>query len=382
MKSGTIIGAGIAGLTTAIALAERGIEVKVYEQATELTEVGAGIWVAPNGLKIYDKLGLAKEVIAAGKTLEKISIVDLKNKPISIIDGERIRLKHGFKTVAIHRADLQSILVRHVTAGSIVLNKRFKSYSQSDKTIVVAFDDGTSIETDFLITADGLRSNGRLQTHPTMTLRYSGQTCWRFVIDFQLPDEEAGNMYEIWSGKKGLRVGYSPINDRQMYVFITNFEKAGGKEESGKVKAKLLNLCDGFPEIVKQMIHAAAETSIVRTELFDFKPIKNWVDKRCVLLGDAAHATTPNLGQGASQAIEDAYVVARELSLNNDIETGFRNFQQRRIDKASFITDTSWLFSRLTNTSGLIKTMIKCLMRTTPDSINEKQLDKIFSIDN
>jgi 2-polyprenyl-6-methoxyphenol hydroxylase-like FAD-dependent oxidoreductase len=381
MKKGVIIGAGIGGLTTAIALAKKGVDVKIYEQAPQINEVGAGIWVAPNGLKVYNDLGIVKEIIAAGKLLEKISIVDIKFKPIFIIDAKKIEAKHKFKTLAIHRATLLKILASYFPTENIHLNKKFKSFQHSANSIIASFEDGATADADFLISADGIKSIGRFQIHSALNLRYSGQTCWRFVTDFDLPKGEEGNMYEIWANTKGLRVGYSKINKSQVYVFITNFEKAGGIDNLETAKEKLLELCADFPDIVKNMIASANQKEIIRTDLFDFKPISNWIHNRVALIGDAAHATTPNLGQGACQAIEDAFVIAQQLTSSSDIERGFKNFQQKRIKKATFITNTSWQLAQMTNTSGLTKSIVKRILRMTPNFINEKQLDKIYSLD-
>src|SRR6185503_4330194 len=100
MRKGIIIGGGIGGLSTAIALLKKGIQVDVYEQSAEIKEVGAGVWVAPNGLKVFSRLGIADEIMKAGRPLNKINAVDLNYKPISVIDGDKIAAKHGFKTVA------------------------------------------------------------------------------------------------------------------------------------------------------------------------------------------------------------------------------------------------------------------------------------------
>jgi 2-polyprenyl-6-methoxyphenol hydroxylase-like FAD-dependent oxidoreductase len=381
MPKGMIIGAGIGGLTTAIALAQKRIETKVFEQASVLTEIGAGIWVAPNGLKVYEKLELANDIIEAGRTLEKISVVDIKQNPISVIDGEKVRAKHGFKTVAIHRGKLQQVLLSKIPKENLVLGKRFKSYSQASNKVIAEFEDGSRYETDFLIIADGIKSNGRLQLNSDSHLRYSGQSCWRFVTEFEYPKAEDGNMYEIWSNKKGLRVGYSQINSKQVYVFITNYEKAGGKDSYGALKQNLLQLCNDFPEIVKEMIRKTDAEKIIRTDLFDFKPISRWVDRNVALLGDAAHATTPNLGQGACQAIEDAFVIAEQLALNSECDLAFANYQRKRIAKAKFVTTRSWQFCQITNTTGLTKSILKTLLRATPGSINERQLNKIYSLD-
>jgi len=381
MKKGIIIGAGIGGLTTALALIKKGIDVTIYEQSKEIKEVGAGIWVAPNGLKVFDDLGISQDILDAGKTLEKIKVVDINGKLISAIDGNKIKQKHKFSTVAIHRATLQKILASYIPKNKVVLDKKFSSYQQTDNSISAKFEDGTIEEADFLINADGIKSNARLQIQSALNLRYSGQTCWRFVSEFDLPEVESRNMYEIWSNKKGLRVGYSKINDKQIYVFITNYEKAGGKDNPLTVINDLINLCDEFPPIVKQMILSTKANDILRNDLFDFKPITKWTDGKIALIGDAAHATTPNLGQGACQAIEDAYVIAQQLSTNQDVEIAFKMFEKKRIKKATYITNTSWQYAQLTNTTGLIKSVLKGILRMIPKSINDKQLDKIYSLD-
>jgi 2-polyprenyl-6-methoxyphenol hydroxylase-like FAD-dependent oxidoreductase len=380
-KKGIIIGGGIGGLTTAIALAQKGIETTVYEQAAALNEVGAGIWLAPNGLNVFNKLGFVNEIISAGNFLDQIQVVDTNSKIISAIDGQKVAKKHNFNTVAIHRATLQRILSSKLSGESIVLGKRFKAYSQMNDTVKVDFEDGNSAEADFLILADGIKSKGRLQINNNTDLRYSGQTCWRFVTEFNFPKTEQGHMYEMWSNKKGLRVGYSAINANEAYVFITNYEKAGGKDNPFSLKQDLLSLCKDFPEIVKKLISTVSAEKIIRNDIFDFKPVSNWVDGKLALLGDAAHATTPNLGQGACQAIEDALVLAEQLAAANNIETGLANYQSKRIAKATFITNTAWKFSQITNTSGFVKSLLKLLIRITPESINEKQLDKIYSLD-
>jgi 2-polyprenyl-6-methoxyphenol hydroxylase-like FAD-dependent oxidoreductase len=381
VKKGIIIGAGIGGLSAALALLKKGIDVRIYEQASEMNEVGAGIWIAPNGLKVLEELGISDEVIASGKALTRVSIIDCKERPISVIETGQLMLKYKFTTIAIHRARLQKILASHIPANMIHFGKKFASYRQSGKMVTAEFADCTTEEADFLICADGIMSNGRLQLHSTLNLRYSGQTCWRFVTDFELANQEESNMYEIWSDRKGLRVGYSKINEKQVYVFITNYQKAGGKDNPRTIIGDLQVLCAGFPSIVKSLIDASNKERIIRTDLFDCKPIGPWTQKSVALMGDAAHATTPNLGQGACQAIEDAYIIAQQLSLSDDIGAAFRNFEAKRRKKASYITKTSWQFSQLTNTSGFTKTLLKTLIRLTPASVSGRQLDKIYSLE-
>lgn len=381
MKKGIIIGAGIGGLTTAIALAQRGIQATIYEQASELKDVGAGIWIAPNGMKICENLNLAEQIKQAGNLLKTISVVDTAYKPISTIHQHQIETKHPQGTLAIHRAALQKILLANQPANKIVLNKTFHRFEQTSSAVQAIFADGTVAESDFLIAADGIHSKARQQIHPWQKLRYSGQTCWRFIATIPVPEAEQHNMYEIWANEKGLRVGYSKIDKQQLYVFITHAAEPGGKDESGALRKYLLQLCASFPPIVHQLIQAANEHDIIRTDLWDFKPVKQWIQGRVALLGDAAHATTPNLGQGACQAIEDAFVLAHELSKSEHIEACLLNYQKTRMAKATYITNTSWLLSTITNTTGIQKKLWMFILRNTPKWINQLQLDKVYTVD-
>ncbi len=188
-------------------------------------------------------------------------------------------------------------------------------------------------------------------------------------------------MYEIWAKSKGLRVGYSKINDKQVYVFITNYEPAGGNDNIKTLKSDLIEMCNAFQPIVRKLIERCDEKSIIRNDLYDFKPITRWTDGRMALIGDASHATTPNLGQGACQAVEDAYVIAEQLSCTDNIATALKIFQNKRIKKATYVTNTSWQFAKITNTSGWTKSVIKNILALTPDFINQKQFDKIYSIE-
>ena len=379
MKKGIIIGAGIGGLTTAIALIKKGIDVTIFEQAPQLNEVGAGLWVAPNGMKVFDKLHLADDIMRAGTTLDKIEVRDWKGRVVSRILGEKVKAKHQFATTAIHRAKLQQFLYQQLPAEKVVLNKRFVSFDHDSEQITASFADGKSESADFLLLADGIKSIFNLNLFSNLQLRYSGQTCWRFVVDFQLPDAVRHEMQEIWSKKRGLRVGFSQINASQVYVYITNYQKAGDTDDSLTVLDQLLGLCSEFPAIVIEILKATRGKQIIRNDLYDFPPLTSWANGRMALLGDAAHATTPNLGQGACQAIEDAFVIANELHANEDVFQALKSYEQKRIKKATYITNTSWRFGQVTNTTGMLKSILVSLLRSTPEAVNEKQLDKIYS---
>lgn len=380
MKKGIIIGAGIGGITTGIALQKKGFEVTIFEHAAELGEVGAGIWVAPNGLKVFEKLGFADEVIQAGRELDLIGVMDTNGKIFSKIISSEIKARHRFSTIAIHRAVLHNILVKHFGKENIITNKHFERFSQEGNKIQAFFSDQSMEESEFLIAADGIKSNARKQFLPSVQLRYSGQTCWRFIANYKLPESESAKMYEIWGNARGLRAAYSQINDDQVYCYITDFRPSGGSDNREHLKTYLLSLCAPFNKIVKEIIHAADQNKIIRNDLFDFSPIGKWTEGKIALLGDAAHATTPNLGQGACQAIEDAWFIGEAMAKNEIIEDAFLQYQRQRINKAKYITDTSYQIAMATNTTGFVKSMIKTAMALTPDFISNMQFDRIYNI--
>lgn len=187
-------------------------------------------------------------------------------------------------------------------------------------------------------------------------------------------------MYEVWSPRKGLRVDYSHIQEGRVYMYITHYQQAGGPDHPETLREYLLKLCDFFPSVVKTLIALSDPENIIRTDLYDFRPIPRWTDGSVALLGDAAHATTPNLGQGACQALEDDWVLSRELSSADDVPGALKLYEYRRKAKAAYITRLSWQFAQATNTSGLLKSVVITLMRLTPDWVNERIYDKILWI--
>ncbi|MFL5730261.1 MAG: FAD-dependent monooxygenase [Cytophagaceae bacterium] len=376
-----IIGAGIGGLTTAIALQKKGIEVEVYEAAPEIKEAGAGIWVATNAMTVMQRLGLDQEIKSAGKDLGRIAVCDTKDKIIQEIHLDKVKKKFIHGTTAIHRAKLQQILYQHTGKEKVFTGKRLKHYVEKPQGVEVYFEDGSSASGDLLLGADGIRSVVRKQLLGEIPLRYSGQTCWRGIVDFVLPERYRDACTEIWGNQKGLRAAFSQINEKEVYFYTTCFTPPGGQDEKGKLKEKLAYLFKDFQPEVVQVLKAAMEEKIIRSDLFDFVPVKTWTKGRIALLGDAAHATTPNMGQGGCQAIEDAYVIADCLSKESAIENALQKYQSIRIEKARMIVNTSFMFARLTNfESAPARAFRNAFLRMTPDFMSERQLDKVYGL--
>lgn len=378
-----IIGAGIGGLTTAIALQRQGIEFEIYEAAPELKPVGAGIVMASNAMQVFQQLCIEKKIAEAGLELHKAFGVDEKFKLISGLDVKgKVAPRYGIGSFAIHRGRLQQVLLSEINDAKVYLNKRLERVEQTNSKVTVVFQDGTSAEADIVIGADGIKSAVRKSIFGDLPLRYSGQTCWRGMAKFTLPDDKKGNSYEMWGPQKGLRFGFVPTGDNEVYFFTTYFTQAAG-HDSGSVKQTLLNLYAPFGELPRQIMEATPEENIIRSDIHDLKPIAQWWKDRVVLLGDAAHATTPNLGQGGCQAVEDALVIAKCLKENSNHESAFAQYQFKRFVKANYVVNTSWQFGKITNLGNPLSRWLRnSAMRMIPESMTIKTLDKILKLDN
>lgn len=376
---GIIIGGGIGGLTTAIALRRLGIRADVYEQAPKFRDVGAGLILASNAMQVFDWLGLAECVWQDGWPLQSVNLTDAAYQPIQTVDAGRLTKRYGQGYLAIHRARLQNQLLTALPTDQIHNGKQLTEVTDDGRLVRVCFADGTGAEADFVIGADGIRSRVRSQLAGNRSLRYSGQTCWRAIVDYALPESLSHDALEIWGPGRGQRVGIVPMSRHQVYVYITTGAPAGQSDQPGEARANILRVGAGFGGLVNEVLHATDESRLFRADLYDLPTLPNWWRGRVALLGDAAHATTPNLGQGACQAIEDAWAVAGCLAGSTLPDMAFGQFQRVRKPKADRVVSISRLIGRLANRTGLVRQLIYALMRHTPTTISQRQFDTILS---
>lgn len=369
----SIIGGGITGLTTALALQKLDIEAKVYERADSLNEIGAGVWLQPNAMQVMKWLGLHNSVIQEGCVLNKMEITYSDLTPIKKINSQTVSDIHGNQTVAIHRGKLQKILFDAFTKkGEVQLGSKYLSQSKVDDRIQVKFESG-EILTDIVLGADGIKSNVRESIGLPSQYRKSSQICCRGIANMDLPEFLKNEGKEIWGKKK--RFGLSQISDGKVYFFSVLNEEICPKTLN---KESLSHAFKEFHPIVTEIIQAT--DFLHTTELIDLTRLDTWHKGNTCLLGDAAHATTPNMGQGACQGIEDAYYFSNLWKRNtNSIENVFRTFEESRRKKVDYVVNNSWRFGQMAHGS-ITQNILKGIMKITPQSVMNKQMNSLYEI--
>ncbi len=373
----SIIGGGITGLTTALALCKFGIDSKVYERAPVLSEVGAGIWIQPNGLKVLDWLGLGDDIRANGVRLHRPDITDQNLKSLRKTKSDLSSDKDGSQIIAIHRGRLQKVLYEALGEHIVVFDREFRGLEILDNGLAINFKNG-NVKTDLVLGADGIHSKVRQQVIPYSQLRYSGQTSWRGIATMSLPAKLATSGREAWGA--GVRFGLSPISDTEVYWFAVTKAPSGGQEDPARVKDKLHKLFRDFAPIVHDLIDNTDGSKMIRADIHDLKRLPVWHEGNVCLMGDAAHATTPNMGQGGCQGIEDAYFMARCMSANNDPKMAFTLFENKRRQKVDYVVNNSWNFGRMVH-NPFGRPLMKLMIKTMPESAMHKQMNKLYEVE-
>lgn len=374
-----IIGGGIGGLTTAIALQQQGIEAHIYEAAPQIRPVGKGIWLPTNAMLVMARLGLAEELIAQGVELERIEVHDKTAGRLQAIDLIRVKHQFGRTTTSILRADLQATLAKRVAEGGLHLNKRCTAVAQDNAGVTVTFDDGSQARSDLLIGADGIRSRVREVVAPKTTLRYAGQTCYLGVAHIQLPPHLLRVVQEIWGGR--LRFGYSAVGKDRVYWFAPQ-SAPPHTPPPADVLARLCTDYADFPAPVSDILAHTAAEEIIKLDLNDIEPLNSWGNGRVVLIGDAAHAMTPNMGQGGAQAIEDAYALAQTLAQETSYSAAFQAYETLRRPRAERIAALSWRVGQMAHqTSPLVRSLRNAVFKLLPRRLNQRQAERLYRLD-
>ncbi|MFO0847966.1 MAG: FAD-dependent monooxygenase [Gemmataceae bacterium] len=339
-----VIGGGIGGLAAALAVRQAGHTPAVFERAPDLREVGAGITLWTNAVKGLRRLDGWDAVQPHTTPLTRSELRTWDGRVISRADLGPLCDRLGAPTVGIHRADLQRGLAETLGADHLTLGAACVGFDQDAGGVTARFADGRTEHGDLLIGADGLKSAVRVQLHGQEKPRYSGYTAWRGVAVIDRPEVPLG--VTLLAMGKGSQFGYLPIGGGRTYWFATANVPEGQLDPPGRTKAELLARFADWYAPVPAVIDATPEPAILRNDIVDRPPVRGWGTGRVTLLGDAAHPTTPNLGQGGCMAIEDAVVLGRHLAAA-DPAAGLRAYEAERYTRTATVTNSSRSLGRL-----------------------------------
>ena len=329
-----IVGAGMGGLTAGIALKKFGHQVTIYEQATEILPVGAAISLWSNGVKCLNYLGLTHEIQALGGEMESLAYVDgLNQQTMTQFSLTPLYKEVGQKAYPVSRADLQNLLMQHFGMQDIQLGKKMIRIEEQAEQVCIHFQDGSSVEADLLIGADGTHSLTRQHVLGlTVERRYAGYVNWNGLVEMNegLAPAQQWTTY-IGEGK---RVSLMPVADNRFYFFFDVPLDVGLPNQRNQYKAALKQYFAGWCAPVQQLIDSIDEQKTNRVEIHDIEPFMTFYKGRVVLLGDAAHSTTPDIGQGGCQAMEDAIYLARALQINTfGLDDALTRYQNKRNER-------------------------------------------------
>lgn len=365
-----VVGAGIGGLTVAALLQEHGHEVKVFEKNQELSEVGAGIGIGGNVIDKLHNHDLAKGIKNAGQIIDTLAIADNSGTALS-----KIKLKRNTVNLTLERQSLLETIQSYVQPSSIYTGYQVLSIENEANKVTVHFEKHEAETFDLCIGADGLHSSVRASVAPNTKVNYQGYTVFRGLVnDVQLKD--ANTATEYWS-KQG-RVGIVPLLNNKVYWFIAINAKIHNTEYQTYGKPHLQARFNHFPNEVREVLDKQSETGILLHNIYDLKPLKTFVYNRTVLLGDAAHATTPNLGQGAGQAMEDAIVLANCLE-TYDFDQALERYDKLRVKHTKKIIKKSRKIGKVAqSTQRLFIKVRNAIAKRIPNSLLARQTKFIY----
>jgi 2-polyprenyl-6-methoxyphenol hydroxylase-like FAD-dependent oxidoreductase len=365
-----VIGGGIGGLATGVALQRHGMASTVYEQAPVLHEIGAGVALWPSALSVMDRVGLGSAVRALGRPW---AIAALRRHDGSFLvryTSEDLAASLGEPTIAVHRGELQSLLLSALPPGAVHTGRRCERIERCrDGTVALHFTDGGVVHADAVIGADGLRSMTRVHLFGdgAARVRDCRYASWRGTATQPSGTDWHTTVGETW-GPAG-RFGFVPISRSRIAWYAAVRDLGTGD------RAALLECFGDWHDPIPALIDRTVDEHLWRDRIYDRWPLRRWSVGPVTLLGDAAHPMTPELGQGACQAVLDAWTVADALARSPDPTTAFRTYERTRRPRAWFVTLVAELVAAAGRRDDAISDGLRSgMLRLVPDSLIVRQL--------
>lgn len=340
VKKVLIVGGGIGGLSLAIALRNRGIDTTIVEIKKVWTVYGVGIIQQSNVVRAMAQLGIVDKYLAASFPFECVGVYTFEGKQVALLPGKRLAGPEYPANLGISRLKLHEVLSHEAQerGATVTLGLTVQNLQQSSTGVHVTFTDESTGDYDLVVGADGIFSKIRGMVFPEAPKpRFTGQAVWRY--NFKRPKE-----LDHLANYRGFKVnaGLVPLSDDLMYMYVTTIEPGNPKMPQDELASLMRERIKGFGGMI-----AAVRDQITDSAQVVYKPMEvvlvpaPWYRGRVVLMGDAAHSTTPHLGQGAGMAIEDAIVLAEEIDSDRDLEQQLRSFMDRRYERCKFVVESS-----------------------------------------
>lgn len=337
-----VVGGGVAGLTTAIGLRQRGIDVEVLEANKEWAVYHVGIIVQANFVRALASIGLGEKAVAAGFPYKGFRFHDANGKLVAELPGdEKVAAPYpadlGLTRPALHKVLTERVLELNVPIRLGMTYSRIED--QGDK-VEVEFSDGTCGTYDLVIGADGAYSKMRKLVCPDApSPQYTGQGVWRYNVT--RPKEQ--EWLDIYVQENRMTAGYCPLTEETMYIMAVTEERGNPRFPREELANEMRKRLSGFDGRLAELREQITDPDLVVYRPLEVFALPNpWYKGRVVLIGDAAHSSTPHLGQGAAMAVEDAVVLAEELTAEgSSLEAALHHFMERRYERAKMIHDYS-----------------------------------------
>lgn len=336
-----IIGAGIGGLTTGIALKQAGFEIEIYDRVQELRPVGAGISLWSNGIKVLNRLGLGEKMAAIGGKMDMMEYRTSRGDLLNTIDLNPLINEVGQRPYPVGRADLQKMLQTELESYGVEIKLAHKcvKISEDDTGVTAYFENGHEAKADLIVAADGIHSITRTYVlGEEVAPKYGGYINWNGLVPAS-EDLAPKNTWVIYVGNNQ-RASMMPIARDRFYFFFDVPLAKGTPSKPEKYQEELKEYFAGWAEPVQKLIDRIDPTQVARPEIHDVGPLNKLVRGRVALVGDAGHATCPDLGQGGCQAIEDALVLSNYLvSTNISVEDALKRYEKERKERTSAVVE-------------------------------------------
>lgn len=345
VRSALIVGGGFTGLTTSIALAQRGVEVTLVDKAPAWARVGHGLTIQGNALRVFKEIGVIDEVLAVGQAENAVTLYFADGRVMAEMPTPRTGGDDLPATIGALRPDLHEILVRKAESlgVEIRLGLELTSFENDGDTATSVLSDGTTESWDVIVVAEGIKSQTRPKLGITEDRRPSGLGIWRAVTS-RLPEMTGGIAYPF-DDQGAFKVGYTPVSDSQCYIFVLCPPQ---RPDNG---------LEGWQEVQRLMANYHGQFDYLRESIgpdtfLNFQEIEwifvegPWNRGRVVALGETVHAVPPLIAQGAAQCVEDALLFAEYVTADGDFDTQVAQFHARRIPRVKGVVDSTMLLAK------------------------------------